>query len=176
MSAVSLTNTLTLRPMLPDDVHSVHAVEESSFVSPWPLSSYRFEVEQNKASRPLLAEVEQVDGSKQIVGLIVIWLLVDEAHIANIAVDPDYRRQGIACKLMQAALDDCAQNGAVYASLEVRSSNTAAQALYKRFGFESVGIRRAYYQDNKEDAILMTLQNLSEETISQMECETDLSA
>ena len=170
MSAVSLIDTLSLRPMLPADIEGVHAVEELSFASPWPVSSYRFEVNENKVSRPLLAEIERGDGSKQVVGLIIIWLLVDEAHIANIAVHPDYRQQGIACQLMQAALKDCAEQGAVYALLEVRAGNMAAQALYKRFGFEAVGLRKGYYQDNKEDAVLMTLHNLSIESANQIDC------
>jgi len=171
MTAISLMDALVLRPIRPEDIDAVHAIEDISFANPWPLSSYHFEVLENKASRPLLAEVTREDMSKQVVGMIIPWLLVDEVHIANIAVSPEYRRQGIACQLMQTALLDCVQQGAVSASLEVRASNLAAQALYARFGFETVGRRKAYYHDNREDALLMTVEKITARDLSLVDCQ-----
>ncbi|MCX8061506.1 MAG: GNAT family N-acetyltransferase, partial [Anaerolineales bacterium] len=79
-----------------------------------------------------------------------------------LAVHPDYRRRGIATKLLKTALRECARLGMRSATLEVRAGNLEAQALYRRFGFEVVGRRRAYYQDNHEDALIMTLSQIAE--------------
>jgi ribosomal-protein-alanine N-acetyltransferase len=83
-------------------------------------------------------------------------VIVDEAHIGSLAVHPDYRRLGIARALLVRSLAAAAGRGATQATLEVRRSNLAAQALYRRFGFEVVGMRPRYYRDNQEDALLMT--------------------
>jgi [ribosomal protein S18]-alanine N-acetyltransferase len=108
----------------------------------------------NPASRCWVAEQ---DG--RIVGMLVAWLLVDEAHIATIATHPDFRRQGIARNLLTYALRYMSKEGAV-TLLEVRESNIAAQEMYCRFGYEAVGRRKRYYKDTDEDAILMTLNGL----------------
>jgi ribosomal-protein-alanine N-acetyltransferase len=97
-----------------------------------------------------------------IVGMIVIWMIVDEAHIATIAVHPNFRRQGIAKILVTAGLAEAVKHEMKTVTLEVRAGNLAAQALYRQFGFGSVGIRPRYYKDNAngvtayEDAIIMT--------------------
>jgi ribosomal-protein-alanine N-acetyltransferase len=93
--------------------------------------------------------------------MIVIWLLVDEAHIATIATHPDFRRQGIAGRLLLHALSEVKKEGATHSVLEVRKSNTAAQEMYRKFGFIESGRRPHYYRDNREDAVLMTLQELN---------------
>lgn len=138
-----------------DDVPAVVALDQLSFSLPWPERSFRFELTDNPNSRCWVAEV---DG--RIVGTIVAWLLVDEAHIATIATHPDHRRQGIARKLLTYALRYMSREGAVTSFLEVRESNTAAQGMYRRFGYEEVGRRKRYYKDTDEDAILMTLKRL----------------
>jgi ribosomal-protein-alanine N-acetyltransferase len=91
---------------------------------------------------------------------VIAWLLVDEVHIATIATHPDFRRQGIAQALLAQVLKLGVEEGAVSSSLEVRASNLAAQAMYRKFGYEETGRRLRYYKDNGEDAILMTLENL----------------
>ena len=91
-----------------------------------------------------------------IFGFIGLWFMVDEAHIANIAVSEAYRRQGIGGHLVISAIDLAIEQHAQFVTLEVRDSNEAAKALYKKYGFIEVGIRRGYYMDNKEDAVLMT--------------------
>jgi ribosomal-protein-alanine N-acetyltransferase len=90
----------------------------------------------------------------------VLWMIVDEAHIATIATHPDYRRQGIAKRLLVKALEFAQTEGARSALLEVRAGNRAAQEMYRKFGFEVVGRRERYYKDNYEDAVLMTLPRL----------------
>lgn len=149
-----------LRPMRSEDVPEVHALEEDIFPTPWSLKSYRFEVEHNPASEPLVVEARDGRSGVSIAAYIVPWLLVDEVHIANIAVAPRFRRLGLARRLLQHVLRRAARAGACSASLEVRAGNGAAQALYRGMGFEVVGRRKRYYRDNGEDALLMRLESL----------------
>ena len=146
---------MNIRRMTLDDLAQVVAIDKASFSLPWPERSFRFEITDNPASRAWVAEL---DG--KIVGVIVAWLLVDEAHIATIAAHPDFRRQGIAGRLLIHALEFMKNEGALTSVLEVRESNRAAQEMYRKFGFEESGRRPRYYRDNSEDAILMTLHRL----------------
>lgn len=147
-----MTPSLYIRLMQLHDVEAVHALEEQIFPTPWSLNSYRFEVEQNTASHAWVVEV--LGGA--IAAYAVCWLLAgEEFHIANIAVAPAYRRQGLGRRLLTHVLQAGAQLGAHTAALEVRASNLAAQALYSQFGFEVAAVRKGYYQDNHEDAWLM---------------------
>lgn len=147
--------SMQIRRMTLEDVPAVVALDQLSFSLPWPERSFRFELMENHNSRCWVAEM---DG--RIVGTIVAWLLVDEAHIATLATHPDHRRQGIARKLLEYALRYMSREGAVTSFLEVRESNSAAQEMYRTFGYEQVGRRRRYYKDTNEDAILMTLKRL----------------
>jgi ribosomal-protein-alanine N-acetyltransferase len=108
--------------------------------------------------------VAEVDG--RVVGMIVAWLFVDEAHIATLATHPDFRRQGIAQELLTYTLRYTSDEGAVSSFLEVRESNIAAQAMYRKFGYENTGRRKRYYKDNDEDAILMTLMKINVEELA----------
>jgi ribosomal-protein-alanine N-acetyltransferase len=101
----------------------------------------------------------------RVVGMLVLWIIVDEAHIASLATHPEFRRQGIAKQLLVKALDTAYAEGARTAFLEVRASNEAARRMYQKFGFEEAGRRERYYKDNNEDAILMTLKRLPLEPI-----------
>jgi len=154
---------IALRKMVAADLEQVHALDEASFPTPWPAKSFRFELEENKAAHLWVAEETTEEGQKGIIGVIVVWLLVDEAHIATIAVDSAHRRQGIASQLIFIVLSHLVEKGAIEATLEVRENNFAAQALYGGFGFKPVGRRRAYYKDSGEDAIIMALRNLDTE-------------
>ena len=146
---------MNIRRMTLDDLAQVVAIDTASFSLPWPERSFRFEITDNPASRAWVAEI---DG--KIVGMIVAWLLVDEAHIATLATHPAFRRQGIARKLLIFSLQSMMSEGALTSVLEVRESNAAAQEMYRKFGFEESGRRPRYYRDNDEDAILMTLHKL----------------
>lgn len=154
-------NGLNIRRMTLEDIPAIVALDQMSFSLPWPERSFRFELTDNPASRCWVAEA---DG--RIAGMLVAWLLVDEAHIATLATHPNYRRQGIARELLTHALRSMAEEGAVSSLLEVRESNDAAQELYRRFGYEAVGRRKRYYKDTDEDAILMTLNGLEGFTIT----------
>ena len=116
-----------------EDIPAVIELDKLSFTLPWPERSFRFELTDNPASR---CWVFEQDG--KIVGMIVAWLLVDEAHVATIATHPEHRRQGIARKLLTYALRYMSKEGAVTSFLEVRESNTAAQEMYREFGYEAV--------------------------------------
>ncbi|HEU0073804.1 MAG TPA: ribosomal protein S18-alanine N-acetyltransferase, partial [Dehalococcoidia bacterium] len=91
-----------------------------------------------------------------IIGYVGIWLMVDQAHIVAIAIREEYRRQGLGELLLAEAVEMALSNGQESVTLEVRRSNESAQALYEKFRFLKVGVRRRYYTDNKEDALIMT--------------------
>jgi len=151
---------LQIRKMTLEDVPTVLVLDQISFSLPWPERSFRFELTENMASRCWVAEV---DG--RVVGMVVGWLLVDEMHIATIATHPEYRRQGIASKLLLHTLLKSMDEGARTSFLEVRESNQAAQEMYLKFGYEKTGRRKRYYRDNDEDAILMLLKSLSRDRL-----------
>lgn len=150
-----------IRKMSLEDVPAVVDLDHKSFSLPWPERSFRFELTDNPASRCWVAEFEG-----RVVGMIVVWLIVDEAHVATIATHPDFRRQGIAQGLLSHALLRLFDEGARSSFLEVRESNLAAQEMYRKFGYEVTGRRRRYYSDNGEDAILMNLNSLRPEQLT----------
>ena len=153
---------LEIRRMTLEDLPAVVALDQMSFSLPWPERSFRFELTENPASRCWVAVT---DG--RIVGMIVNWLLVDEVHVATLAVHPEFRRRGIARELLAHSLRSMKGEGAVSSFLEVRESNLAAREMYRRFGYEDTGRRKAYYKDNNEDAILMTLEKINIERLAQ---------
>jgi ribosomal-protein-alanine N-acetyltransferase len=142
--------------MMLEDIPTVHAIDMLSFSLPWPERSFQFELTENPVSRGWVAES---DG--RLAARLVLWLIVDEAHIATIATHPDFRRQGIGERLMVEALLAARVEGASRAFLEVRASNLGALAMYKKYGFVIVGVRPKYYKNNNEDAILMNLEDLT---------------
>ena len=147
---------IVIRKMTVEDIPAVVALDQASFTLPWPERSFRYELTENEASRCWVAEV---DG--RVAGMIVNWLLVDEVHVATLATHPDFRRQGIARRLLAHSLRTLMGEGAVSSFLEVRESNAAAQDMYRKFGYEVVGRRKGYYKGKNEDAILMTLEPLN---------------
>jgi ribosomal-protein-alanine N-acetyltransferase len=141
--------------MREEDIPAVHAIDVLSFSMPWSERSYWFEINENPVARAWVAEK---DG--RLAAMLVLWLIVDEAHVATIATHPDYRRQGIGEQILLATLTAARSEGARRAFLEVREGNHAAQAMYRKYGFEVTGRRPRYYKDNNEDALLMTLEKL----------------
>ena len=167
---------ISIRKMAAEDLEQVDVLEKASFSTPWPFESFQFELKENKAAHLWVAEVRGDDDGKKVIGMIVVWLLVDEAHIATVAVEEGYRRRGIASKLICAALTDLGEKGAIRATLEVREGNKAAQELYRGFGFEFVGRRKGYYKDSGEDAILLTLHRLDIDCLTPLACRQALSS
>lgn len=144
-----MENNIIIRPMTNDDVNSVYIVEEDCFVDPWSKESIKKELKNNLA-RYLVAQLDD-----KIVGYVGVWFVVDEGHITNVAVHSDYRGKKIGDKLVKEMVELCRENNIVAMTLEVRASNTVAQNLYRKYGFKMGGIRKEYYSDNKEDAIIM---------------------
>jgi ribosomal-protein-alanine N-acetyltransferase len=153
------------RHMTLDDLNQVLLIDTLSFTLPWSERSYRFELTENPASRCWVAELDTGSASPVIVGILVIWFVIDEAHVATIATHPDYRRHSIARRLLAHSLLAAQEEGAERAFLEVRRGNLAAQTLYNQFGFVVVSFRPRYYADNHEDALLMTLEGLDVEKL-----------
>ncbi len=98
---------------------------------------------------------------EHVIGVAGFWVMVDEAHITTIATRNDYRRQGIGERLLISTIEMATQLSAKVVTLEVRLSNKEAQALYQKYGFRKAGVRRGYYSDNGEDALLMTTHTMS---------------
>ena len=150
--------SVILRKMTLDDLEQVVAIDQVSFSLPWPARSFQFELTDNPASRCWVAEL-----NGRVVGMVVAWLIVDEIHIATIAIHPDFRKQGFGEKLLSHTLQSAKTEGAVNSFLEVRENNDAAIIMYRKFGYVESGRREGYYKDNGEDAILMTLGSLDVE-------------
>jgi [ribosomal protein S18]-alanine N-acetyltransferase len=141
---------MNIRRMSPADVMTVVAIDTAAgILLPWSPNAYAREL----LKQTTFCWVAEVDG--RLAGSLTLWDVVGEGEIANVAVHPDFWRQGIGRALVQTALDKAAELGFARVMLEVRASNEAAQTLYRSFGFEEDGRRRAYYA-NGEDAILMS--------------------
>lgn len=149
--------SISIRRMRLDDLEQVHEIDRVSFALPWPANSFKYEMEKNPSSLLWVAEATRTDGSRCVAGSIVVWMVLDEAHIATIAVLPGYRGRGISRELMAAGLLDALDHGAVSATLEVRAGNRVAIGLYEKFKFVEAGIRPRYYRDNNEDALILTV-------------------
>ncbi|AKU89932.1 ribosomal protein S18-alanine N-acetyltransferase [Vulgatibacter incomptus] len=143
-----------LRRMHLDELAEVTALEHRAFAHPWSPELLRRELTHDW-STILLALEPREDGEPVIVGFVIFWVVVDEIHILNVAVDPPQRRRGIARMLLEELLDRGQKAGLVVATLEVRRSNEGAIALYQGLGFRVVGIRKGYYAEEREDAIVM---------------------
>lgn len=138
-----------IRRMTIDDVDAVHRVECACFPKPWTRDDFVKEMTQNTCARYLVAEEEG-----RVMGFAGTWVVLDEAHVTNVAVMQEYRGRGIGKMLTRALMQYAANLGVTYATLEVRRSNEVAQNLYKSLGFQYVGVRKRYYEDNGEDAFI----------------------
>ena len=151
------TAPVIIEDMTLEDIPAVQAVESASFPVPWPSSAFKHELTQNKNARYVVAR----DGHG-VVGYAGLWLMVDEAHITTFAVLPQHRRQKIGERMLQRLFDLADELGAEWLTLEVRVSNLPAQRLYEKYGFRRAGVRRRYYSDNNEDALIMWTDRLKE--------------
>ena len=144
-----MVNNLVIEEMKVDDIDGVFEVEKNCFEDYWSKDSFKKELSNNLAKYL----VAKVDG--KVAGYVGIWFVVDEGHITNVAVHEDYRGQKIGDQLIKELVQVCTDNKIVSMTLEVRTSNTVAQNLYRKYGFKMAGIRKEYYSNNKEDAIIM---------------------
>ena len=152
-----MPNDCVIRRMTLDDLDAVAAIEAATFPTPWSRDSFQQELERNVAARYLVAEMEG-----QVIGYAGAWIILDESHITNIAVLAEHRGQGYGRALTAGLMQYLSNLGAAYATLEVRKSNVTAQNLYKSLGYVSVGVRKRYYEDNGEDALLMVCEHMPE--------------
>ncbi|MDX6528337.1 MAG: [ribosomal protein S18]-alanine N-acetyltransferase [Blastocatellia bacterium] len=147
--------------MTEHDLLEVVEIEDLSGISAWGWDAYHKELQSPEDVIMLVARPATTgpgQGQKDVIaGFIVSRVIAGELHINNVAVRPEFQRQGIAAKLLSTLLAQGRKQGAHLAFLEVRSSNDAAQGLYRRSGFEVTGRRRRYYNDPLEDALLMSL-------------------
>lgn len=141
--------------MTADDIDAVLEIERASFTTPWSRAAFAAEVADNDLAYYLVGEA---DGA--VVGYAGVWIILDEAHVTNIAVLPAYRGQGLGEQLLTALMAYAKKRGALSMTLEVRVSNEGAQRLYRRLGFMPRGIRKQYYSDTKEDALIMWKEGL----------------
>lgn len=133
-----------------NDAEDIYEISRLSFHSPWTLDSIKKELMINGSARYATARI-----NKRCIGYGGVWIILDEAHVINIAVHPEYRGIGTGEKILQALIEMCKLENVREMTLEVRKSNIAALSLYRKFGFIEEGIRRKYYVDNQEDAIIM---------------------
>ncbi len=144
-----------------DDVMEIEALAYGEHH--WSRASFEGEIN-NQLSQYLCA----VDKTGKCLGYLGMWKIMDEAHITTLAVHPDHRKNKIAQKLLIASIERCYKDMIKYITLEVRVSNIPAINLYEKFGFSSLGLRKKYYQDNNEDAMIMWTQNIFSEKYKEL--------
>ncbi|MGG7076420.1 ribosomal protein S18-alanine N-acetyltransferase [Clostridium sardiniense] len=145
---------LILKKLDLEDLNGVYEVSSLSLKESWGLDSITKEIS-NKLARYVVCKEDN-----KVVGFAGAWLIASEGQITNVAVHPEYRGKGIGKKLMESLISSLKQEDCNAITLEVRESNTVAKNLYKNFGFISEGIRKNFYEDNKEDANIMWLRNI----------------
>lgn len=152
------------------DLRDVMPIEQGAYPKPWSRSVFESELRQvGSGSRHYIVARER-SRRRRVVGYAGLWFVHepdgDQAHITNIVVAPDSRRMGVATRLMGALARTAIERGCVAWTLEVRASNTAAQDLYRRFGFAPAGVRKRYYE-NTEDAIVMWCHDIQSEAYAE---------
>lgn len=143
----------SLRTMVAEDIPQVLEIEKEAFPTPWSQYAFKCEIEDNGFAYYLV--VTPAEDISNVVGYGGMWIIIDEAHITNVAVATAYRGHHAGRLLMKGLCQLALSKGAVKMTLEVRESNEIAQNLYKQMGFAPSGIRPGYYADNQEDAIIM---------------------
>ena len=175
-----------VRQMTIDDIPQVGEIERESFPTTWPQAAYRRELQSNAMARYLVvadtspAPLDQsphgiaglvggvrrimagthargdAENGRRLIAFLGLWFLLEECHVVTVAVRQAYRGHGVGELLVIPAIDLATRKGQELLTLECRVSNTTAQTLYEKYGFEKVGLRKKYYSDNNEDALIMT--------------------
>ena len=145
------SSCVRIEELKPYDLDEIIAIEKVSFPTPWPRQVFDMELRSSKSYK----RVSKINGT--VVGYIIAWKIYDEVHILNLAVHPEHRRKGIGRALLSDCLRHFSIKGIKSAILEVRVRNKNAINLYETTGFRSIGLRRKYYSDTGEDALVMKL-------------------
>ncbi len=142
--------TVFLRRLQLSDLDAIERIEKASYPTPWSRSMFASELAK-QSSRSIAAVMPE----GQLVGYLVLSNYVDAWHVMNVAVAPEHRRTGVASAMLRRLFDETGDDAERGYTLEVRVSNSGAIRLYESFGFVSRGVRRGYYTDNREDAVIM---------------------
>ena len=145
-----MVDSFVFRYMREEDIDQILEVEHASFSLPWSREAFYNELHNNKFAVYMVLEEKE-----KIIGYCGTWVVIDEAHITNIAVLPEYRGRKLGEGLLRQMMMVARQMGARSMTLEVRVTNHVAQSLYRKLGFQNGGIRKNYYSDNQEDALVM---------------------
>lgn len=146
---------LVISSMIDADIKDVLRIEQQSFTTTWPSNAFFQELHDNKLAHYFVGRVEN-----RIVAYGGIWVILEDSHVTTIAVAPEYRGRRFGEQLLLHLLDQAIDRSASWMTLEVRESNAAAQALYRKYGFTTVSTRKGYYSDNNENALVMWAGNL----------------
>lgn len=149
-----LIDPVSVEPMRRGDIPFVSAIERRCYVIPWHENAYYTELS-NRSACYLVARLEGC-----VVGYAGMWVIVDEAHITTVAVAPEQQGKKIGERLLQGLLEESILHGATRATLEVREHNVVAQNLYRKYGFREAAIRKNYYTDNQENALVMWVDDI----------------
>lgn len=141
---------IRITSMKKEHIDRISEIENICFETPWSRESFEKELDENSLAYYIVGISED-----QVLGYAGMWVIVDEGHITNIAVHPDFHNKGIGSQLVRSLIHEAKNRGLVGLTLEVRQSNVKAQNLYTKFGFLNGGIRKRYYQDTGEDAMIM---------------------
>ncbi len=180
---------VVLRPMRMDDIDQVLEMDRLSFPTPWPARTYQYEIADNERAKMFV--IEPVDGlsasagekphanwlerlfsagkngngsspRRPLYGYSGMWHIADEAHVSTIATHPDWRGRKLGELLLWSMVRQAVRQQAALITLEVRVSNLLAQGLYRKYGFEVMGLRKGYYRDNQEDAYMMGVEKIDQ--------------
>ena len=140
-------------PLRPDDLDEIAELERRCFSDPWPKETFFREADDRPENFCRVLR----DEKGRLLAYSIAWIVADEAHLGDIAVAPEERGRGLAKVLLRELISEAQARGAVHIVLEVRASNEGAIGLYEKLGFEKIAIRRGYYEDDQEDALVMML-------------------
>ena len=141
-----------MRRMKEEDLPLVIEIENTCYSNPWKFSSFKGEIENRPISNPYVIIYRPLE---KIIGYVIYWHIRNEVQISNIAISPDYRQLGVGEGVLRKVLQEMQHKGAEFVFLEVRPSNLAARRLYEKLGFTILGLRKGYYRNPSEDAIIM---------------------
>lgn len=149
---------LKITPMTSADIPVVTRIERASFSTVWPSDAFYNELATNKLAHYYVGRLDD-----RIVAYGGIWVILEDSHITTLAVDPGFRGKRLGEVMLLRLIDEAIERGAAWMTLEVRESNNAAQQLYRKYGFTTVTMRRGYYSDDNESALVMWAGNLKSE-------------
>jgi len=145
-----MVDSFVFRNMREEDIDQILEVEHASFTTPWSREAFYNELHNNRFAVYIVLEE-----NNKILGYCGAWIVIDEAHVTNVAILPEFRGRKFGEAILRKMMSVAREMGAKSMTLEVRVSNHVAQSLYRKLGFQNGGIRKNYYSDNQEDGLVM---------------------